>query len=39
MNLQMSNHAQLPQYGNGTLPQAVRSRTIVGINGRHDTLL
>jgi pimeloyl-ACP methyl ester carboxylesterase len=33
MNLQMSNHAELPPYGNGTLPPGIRSRTIVGING------
>jgi pimeloyl-ACP methyl ester carboxylesterase len=29
----MSNHAELPPYGNGTLAPSIRSRTIVGING------
>src|SRR5262252_7738108 len=29
----MSNHAELPPYGNGTLSPEIRSRTIVGING------
>ena len=32
-NLQMSNQAELPPYGNGTLPPEIRSRTIAGING------
>jgi len=29
----MSNQAELPPYGNGTLPPEIRSRTIAGING------
>ena len=29
----MSNHAELPPYGNGTLPPGIRSRTIAGVNG------
>ena len=35
----MSNQAELPPYGNGTLPPGIRSRTIAGVNGLNVHIL